>query len=64
MIALDVGNMNGIILLLILLWVLPPLLLWSIGGYMLYKKKKNTALIFGILGVVYLLILAGFCFSL
>jgi hypothetical protein len=62
MIALEV-NLDGLIYLIIGLWVVPPLVFWGVGGLLLHKKKKNAALVFGILGAIYLLVLSGVCLS-
>lgn len=56
-------NLDGLLILIILVWAVPPLILWSIAGILHYKKNKNAAKLFVIFGVVYLLILGGICLS-
>lgn len=64
MIALE-GNMNfgGIIFVIILIMLGPPVLL-SIIGFAIKKDKPTTAKVFFILAALYLLIGLGICGSL
>ncbi|GEL10425.1 hypothetical protein SAMN05192550_0536 [Flavobacterium glycines] len=63
MIALE-GNIDfgGIIVIMIMIMVVPPILL-SIIGFAMKKDKPRTAKVFFILAALYLLIGLGICGS-
>ena len=60
---LEVGNMDGIIILIVLIMVGPALLFGIIGGILFNKKNKKAAKVFFILAIVYLVISFGICGS-
>jgi hypothetical protein len=62
MLPLEV-NLDGLVYLIIALWVLPPLIFWSIAAFFFYRKKRNTGLVLAIIGALYLLILGSICLS-
>lgn len=57
---LEIGNLNGLVALIVVIMIGPPLLL-TIIGFGLYKNNKKAAKIFFILAVLYLLISLGIC---
>ena len=60
-IFLEVGNLDGLVFILFLILLVPPILL-SIVGFILFKNQKRIAgKIFFILAGVYLLIGLGIC---
>ena len=62
MIALEVGNLNGLVFFLVLIMIGPPILL-SIIGLVVRKKNPKASKVLFILAVVYLLVGLGICGS-
>ncbi len=62
MIALEVGNLNGLVFLLVLMMIGPPILL-SIIGLVVRKKNPKASKVLFILAVLYLLVGLGICGS-
>jgi hypothetical protein len=60
MIALEVGNMDGIITLLVLIMLGPPVLL-TITGLAVRSNNPKTAKVLFILAVLYLIVGLGIC---
>lgn len=60
MIPLEVGNLDGLIIIVIGIMVGPPLLL-TIIGIACYKRNPKTAKVFFILAAIYLIIGLGIC---
>ncbi|WP_395076901.1 hypothetical protein [Flavobacterium sp.] len=60
MIALEVGNLGGLVVILILIMVGPPIVL-SIIGFAVRSNSPKTAKILFILAALYLLIGLGIC---
>lgn len=60
MIFLEVGNLSGLVFLIVLIMIGPPIVLAIIGAF-LRKKHKQAANVFFILAVLYLLIGLGLC---
>lgn len=60
MLALEIGNLDGLLFLIIAVMVGPSILLGIIGAF-LWKKYRKAAKILFILAVVYLLISFGIC---
>ncbi|MDO1512878.1 hypothetical protein Q2T41_09450 [Maribacter confluentis] len=58
---LDVGNLDGIFILIFLIMFGPALLFILIGSILFAKKKKKAGKVFMILAGVYLLISIGYC---
>ncbi|MFA9187184.1 hypothetical protein AAGV33_06280 [Flavobacterium sp. FBOR7N2.3] len=63
MIALEVGNLDGLFLILVLIMIGPPVLL-AIIGFAVKKNNSKAAKVFFILAALYLLIGLGICGSL
>lgn len=63
MIALEVGNLNGLVAIFVLIMVGPPIVL-TIIGLAIRKKHKKAAMVFYIIAALYLLIGLGICGSL
>ena len=63
MIALEVGNMEGLVYFFVLIMIGPPVLL-TIIGFAVKKKNPYLAKGFFILAALYLLIGLGICGSL
>jgi len=63
MIGLEVGNLNGLVAMIILIMLVPAIILFIIGIILTRKKNKKAAKVFYILGVVYLVISFGTCGS-
>ena len=59
-IFLEVGNLNGLVLLIALIMVGPSILL-TIIGFAIKKKRPKAVKILFILAVVYLIISSGIC---
>ena len=59
---LEVGNLDGLIYLIVAIMIGPAILLAFIGA-LLFKKNKKAAKILFILAVVYLIISLGICGS-
>ena len=57
-------NLDGLIVLIILIMVGPALLLGIIGGVLWSKQNKKAAKVFFILAALYLVISFGICGSL
>lgn len=62
MIQLEVGNLNGIVVMIALIMVGPPIVL-TIIGLTLQKSTPKGAKVFYILAALYLLIGLGICGS-
>lgn len=62
-IPLEVGNLGGLVFLIVLIMFGPALLFLIIGFILRRKQKKKAAKIFFILAGVYLLISLGVCGS-
>lgn len=60
MIALEVGNMDGIVILLVLIMLGPPVLL-TIIGLAVRSNNPKTAKVLFILAVLYLIVGLGIC---
>jgi hypothetical protein len=60
MIALEVGNLDGLLVLILIIMLGPPILL-TIIGVAVRKNNPNTAKVLFILGGVYLIIGFGIC---
>ena len=58
---LEVGNLDGIFVMIFLIMFGPALLFLIIGAILFSKQKKKAGKIFMILAGVYLLISLGFC---
>lgn len=61
LIPLEVGNLDGLIFVILLIMLGPALLLLIIGFILKSKQKKKPAKVFFILAGVYLLISLGVC---
>lgn len=59
---LEVGNLSGIVFLIVLIMVGPPILFIIIGA-LIRKKHKKGANVFFILAALYLLVGLGLCFG-
>nr|WP_294927468.1 hypothetical protein [uncultured Flavobacterium sp.] len=60
MIALEVGNLDGLVAILFSIMLGPPVLL-TIIGFAVKRNNPKTAKVLFILGAVYLLIGLGIC---
>ena len=60
MILLEVGNLDGLVVILVSIMVIPPIIL-TIIGFSIRKNYKKTALVLYILAALYLLIGLGIC---
>ncbi len=58
---LEVGNLGGLVAMLVLLMIVPPILLLIAGLVARSKSKKKTAKVLFILAGVYLIIGLGIC---
>ena len=63
MIFLEVGDLTGLVVIILAIMFLPAIILFIIGAVLLAKQKKKAGKILMILGVVYLLISLGICGS-
>jgi hypothetical protein len=63
MIALEVGNLNGLVFFLVLILIGPPIILTLIG-FGIKKNSPNSAKTLFILAALYLVIGLGICGSL
>jgi len=63
MTALEVGNLNGLVAIFVLIMVGPPVLL-TIIGFSIKKHQPKSAKVFFILATVYLIAGLGICGSL
>lgn len=63
MIALEVGGLGGLVAILVLIMIGPPILL-TIIGLLINKNQPKSAKVLYILASVYLLIGLGICGSL
>lgn len=61
--ALEVGNLDGLVILILLIMFGPAILLGIIGVVLMTKNKKKPGKVFLILAGVYLLISLGVCGS-
>ncbi len=61
--ALEIGNLNGIFILITIIMIGPPILLTLIG-FGVKKSNHNAAKVLFILAAVYLLVGLGICGSL
>lgn len=60
-IPFEVGNLDGLVVLIVLVMFGPALLFLIIGTILYFKQKKKAAKVFFILTGVYLLISLGVC---
>ncbi|TDT46277.1 hypothetical protein CLV90_0324 [Maribacter spongiicola] len=60
---LEVGNLDGLVVLIFLIMFGPALLFIIIGAILFYNKKKKAGKVFMILAGVYCLISLGICGS-
>jgi len=62
---LEIGNgdLSGLLILIALVMIGPAVLFFIIAVILMLKDKKKVAKIFWILGVLYLIISFGTCFS-
>lgn len=58
---LEVGNLDGLVVLIFLIMFGPALLFLIIGGILFSNKKKKAGKVFMILAGVYLLVSLGVC---
>lgn len=63
MTILEIGNMDGLLFMIIGIMVGPPIILAIIGIILLTKKKKTAGTVFLILAGVYLIVGLGICGS-
>ena len=63
MIFLEVGDLTGLVVIILAIMFLPTIILFIIGAVLLANQKKKAGKILMILGVVYLLISLGICGS-
>ncbi|HAV54388.1 MAG TPA: hypothetical protein DCX41_05575 [Aequorivita sp.] len=63
MIFLEVGDLTGLVVIILAIMFLPAIILFIIGAVLLANQKKKAGKILMILGVVYLLISLGICGS-
>ncbi|KXN98024.1 hypothetical protein LS48_13635 [Aequorivita aquimaris] len=63
MIFLEVGDLTGLVVIILAIMFLPAIILFIIGVVLLANQKKKAGKILMILGVVYLLISLGICGS-
>lgn len=61
LIPLEVGNLGGLVVLIVLVMFGPALLFLIIGIVLSTKQKKKVAKVFFILAGVYLLVSLGIC---
>lgn len=61
LISLEVGNLDGLVFIILLIMFGPALLFIGIGFILRSKQKKKSAKVFFILAGVYLLISLGIC---
>lgn len=61
--ALEVGNLDGLVILILLIMFGPAILLGIIGVVLMTKNKKKPGKVFLILAGVYLLVSLGVCGS-
>lgn len=61
--ALEVGNLDGLLVLILLIMFGPAVLLGIIGVILMTKNKKKPGKVFLILAGVYLLVSLGICGS-
>jgi len=62
MIGLEVGNMDGLVAMIILIMLIPAIILFIIATAIRKKNKKGSKILY-IIGVVYLVISLGTCGS-
>jgi len=63
MTALEVGNLNGLVVIFVLIMIGPPVL-FTIIGFSIKKHQPKSAKVFFILATVYLIAGLGICGSL
>lgn len=63
MIALEVGNLDGLVAILVLIMLGPPIL-FTLIGFAVKKNSPNAGKVFFILAGLYLIIGLGICGSL
>jgi len=61
--AIEVGDLSGLIAIILAIMFLPPILFLIIGAVNWNRNNKKTAKIFFILAGVYLLVSLGICGS-
>ncbi len=61
MIFLEGGNMDGLVIVIILIMLLPSFILGLIGTILYFNEKKRAAKILFIIAVVYAIISLGIC---
>ena len=63
MIFLEVGNLDGLVIVILLIMLLPSFVLGLIGTILYFNEKKRAAKILFIIAVVYAIISLGICGS-
>ena len=61
--ALEVGNLDGLVIMIVLIMFGPAILLGIIGVVLIAQNKKKSGKVFVILAGVYLLVSLGICGS-
>ena len=63
MIFQEVGNLNGLVVVIILIMLIPSFILALIGAILYFNLKKRAAKILFIIAIVYAIISLGLCGS-
>lgn len=63
MIFLEVGDLTGLVVIIVAIMLLPSIILGIIGAVFFANEKKKTAKILFIIAVVYAIISLGICGS-
>ena len=58
---IEVGNLDGLVWLILAIMLGPAILLFIIGGILAANQKKKASKVFFILGGLYLLVSFGTC---
>lgn len=61
MIFQEVGNLDGLVIAIVLIMLLPSIILSLIGTILYFKEKKKAAKILFIIAIVYAVISLGIC---
>lgn len=64
MLAIEVGNLDGLFIIILLIMFGPAVLLAIIGTILSFNNKKKAAKVLFIIAVIYVLISLGVCASL
>jgi hypothetical protein len=64
MLAIEVGNLDGLIIIFLLIMFGPAVLLAIVGTILSFNNKKKASKVLFIIAVVYVLISLGVCASL